>query len=437
MSEITQPQSSGPPGTGASDDDRSNPSRPGMIALPPEQGRREGTALCLSGGGFRASLFHLGALRRLHEAGILQRVRTISSVSGGSILAGYLAGLMIKMGITQGPMRFYDWETDVAQGFRTIAGRDLRTWPVLAHILWNWAFPGPRVRHMVRRYENRVTPRLIGELPASPEFIFCATDMVFGANWEFSRVRCGDWLTGYTHECGDWPIAMAVAASACFPPLFGPMPLKVSGAGLNHGGYRGADRDQLCRNLSLSDGGVYDNMALEPAWKEHEYVLVSDCGAPFQSQIAGDYLSRLMRYTSVIMNQAAAMRKRAFFSDISEKQPQPCRRYKGAYWGIAGSVQRYKSPGDTLTGYSPELVDEVIDRVRTDLDRFTMAEMCVLENHGYLVASAVLSCRRPELIAPGSPPAQPPHPEWMDEARVRREMRDSHKRFSLRRLLGR
>jgi len=35
--------------------------------------REEGIALCLSGGGFRASLFHLGALRRLHEVGILQR----------------------------------------------------------------------------------------------------------------------------------------------------------------------------------------------------------------------------------------------------------------------------------------------------------------------------------------------------------------------------
>ena len=42
-------------------------------------------ALCLSGGGFRAALFHLGALRRLNELGILSRVDTIASVSGGSI----------------------------------------------------------------------------------------------------------------------------------------------------------------------------------------------------------------------------------------------------------------------------------------------------------------------------------------------------------------
>src|SRR5258708_21740913 len=47
--------------------------------------------LALSGGGFRATLFHLGAIRRLHELKILPKLTTISSVSGGSILNGFLA----------------------------------------------------------------------------------------------------------------------------------------------------------------------------------------------------------------------------------------------------------------------------------------------------------------------------------------------------------
>src|SRR5262245_31835308 len=53
--------------------------------------RTRGIALCLSGGGFRAALFHLGAIRRLDELGVLSRLETISSVSGGSILAAFLA----------------------------------------------------------------------------------------------------------------------------------------------------------------------------------------------------------------------------------------------------------------------------------------------------------------------------------------------------------
>src|SRR5438552_9163421 len=45
---------------------------------------RSGVGLCLSGGGFRATLFHLGALRRLNELGVISKPDTISSVSGGA-----------------------------------------------------------------------------------------------------------------------------------------------------------------------------------------------------------------------------------------------------------------------------------------------------------------------------------------------------------------
>ena len=49
-----------------------------------------GMALCLSGGGYRAMVFHLGCLWRLNELGFLSRLSRISSVSGGSITAGQL-----------------------------------------------------------------------------------------------------------------------------------------------------------------------------------------------------------------------------------------------------------------------------------------------------------------------------------------------------------
>jgi len=48
-------------------------------------GHRHRIAICLSGGGFRSAIFHLGAFRRLHELGILREIRLLSSVSGGSI----------------------------------------------------------------------------------------------------------------------------------------------------------------------------------------------------------------------------------------------------------------------------------------------------------------------------------------------------------------
>jgi NTE family protein len=63
----------------------------------------EGTALCLSGGGYRAMLFHLGALWRLHELGLLSGVARVSSVSGGSITAAYLALKWTELYPTPGP----------------------------------------------------------------------------------------------------------------------------------------------------------------------------------------------------------------------------------------------------------------------------------------------------------------------------------------------
>ena len=47
--------------------------------------------LALSGGGFRATLYHLGVIRFLRDAGALQNVTNIASVSGGSILSAHLA----------------------------------------------------------------------------------------------------------------------------------------------------------------------------------------------------------------------------------------------------------------------------------------------------------------------------------------------------------
>jgi NTE family protein len=50
-----------------------------------------GIGIALSGGGFRAMLFHAGAFMRLNELGLLSRAQRISAVSGGSIAAGHLA----------------------------------------------------------------------------------------------------------------------------------------------------------------------------------------------------------------------------------------------------------------------------------------------------------------------------------------------------------
>src|SRR5579862_889675 len=82
--------------------------------LPEPKVRRNGIGLCLSGGGYRAALFHLGALRRLNELGILAKMSTISSVSGGSIISAHLATRLSWPPTSP----VLDWEGRVAVPFR-------------------------------------------------------------------------------------------------------------------------------------------------------------------------------------------------------------------------------------------------------------------------------------------------------------------------------
>ncbi|TGT51788.1 patatin-like phospholipase family protein, partial [Mesorhizobium sp. M00.F.Ca.ET.170.01.1.1] len=64
--------------------------------------------LCLSGGGYRAMLFHAGVLCRLNEAGLLQKIDMVSSVSGGSIAAGLLAVLWPRFSFANGVAGNFD-----------------------------------------------------------------------------------------------------------------------------------------------------------------------------------------------------------------------------------------------------------------------------------------------------------------------------------------
>src|SRR5262249_13278215 len=70
-------------------------------AIPGDEGRtpKAGLALCLSGGGYRAMVFHIGVLWRLNEVGLLSQIQRFSSVSGGSITAGVLAMNWTKLGL--------------------------------------------------------------------------------------------------------------------------------------------------------------------------------------------------------------------------------------------------------------------------------------------------------------------------------------------------
>ena len=95
--------------------------------LPSEKKIPDSVGLSLSGGGFRATLFHIGAIQRLNEFGILPKLTTVSSVSGGSILNGFLATRLSS------PLRngIADFDNAVSKPVRQFCSLDIRRWIAL------------------------------------------------------------------------------------------------------------------------------------------------------------------------------------------------------------------------------------------------------------------------------------------------------------------
>lgn len=384
------------------------------LPKPPE--KRSGIALCLSGGGFRAALFHLGALRRLNELGVLGHVDQISSVSGGSILAAHLVQAIPKW--PEKGERIEDWERTVAAPFRAFTSKNLRAWPLLKRLLpWNWLRQSTSVLALADG-ESRLTQKMLTDLPERPEYIFCATDMVYGTYWVFEKERLGGGdFVGYKETDQAWSVARAVAASSCWPPAFDPLTLR-----LNSDDYTGATehdskRKEHVRDMSLTDGGVYDNMGLEPVWNTANVVLVSDGGGIFQYQNGWNIVQRVMRYHNIVQYQAREIRKRWLMSNFLNQT------LSGTYWGLTSQVGHYGIP--VKYQYSPMIVDTIISHIRTDMDAFSEGECAVLENHGYILADAAIKQHVPKLIAPNALDFTIPSEKWMDEKLVENELADS------------
>ncbi len=395
------------------------------------RGGRTGIGLCLSGGGFRATLFHLGALRRMNELGILSRAdfRTVASVSGGSIAAAGLAAACSRLP-PDGALSPDAWEREVAAPLRAFTRRDARTGPFLKRFVpWNVWRTETTVEALAVRYEKELTAIRLSQLPPRPQFLFLATDMAYGVSWAFTREWMGDYQAGYMRPPDDFTVARAVAASACFPPLFGPMRLRLDPAALKGGAApRDGKRDACLADFRLTDGGDYDNMGLEPVWKTHAVVLVSDAGGLFTEESDKGLLWRVPRYQKIQERQARGLRKRWLIASFCEGAVE------GTYWGVGGAPASYDPASP---GYSAALSRSVIAEIRTDLDAFSDAEACVLENHGYLMAEAALGRHVPALVPAAAPAAAVPHPQWFPPRKTEDEIRAALAGSGRRRTWGR
>ncbi len=381
--------------------------------------------LCLSGGGFRAAIYHLGVLRWLNEQGVLPRLKTVSCVSGGSIVGAHLLATF-GTDWPRAPLSNEEWFTRIVEPFWGVVNRNLRTRPLLKKIFWppnwlrSWASADGLRKEYIRHLFAGEDPAL-AELPGRPEFIFCATDMVFGVNWESCHEKVGSYEAGYMKPPpSEWTLARAVATSSCFPPVFPPARALADPDRMKGGQYKRKDRKKKVSGIRLTDGGVYDNLGLQPVERE-KVVFSSDGGGILKFERVTLPWSLLVRYASLLQSGIGKLRKRRLMQDFMETPP----RKRGSYLDI-GQGSRYESPP-----YPSQDTADLIAAIRTDLNRFTRAEFEILQNHGYLrAAEKTLRYCKDLLDGPPEPEAvQAPYPDWVDPARIRKALRYSKSRF--------
>ena len=295
--------------------------------------------LALSGGGFRATLFGLGSLKRLNDGGLLGKLDLITSVSGGSILTGILAQRWKELDFIDG--RASNFDDIVATQVLKFCNRTIDIGAGLKGLIDPFRSAGKYLTDCYDRYQ--FAGLSLKQIPAAgtpgqPTFIFYATSLQTGRNFRFRQDYIADWMLGSSSKT-DVPLALAVAASSAFPPLFSPIVIKTNPRHWS-GGIPGPERDAMRGRLVLSDGGVYDNMGLEALQQgKIDITLVSDAGAPFELETRPTRGPlQMSRVRDILIDQTRALRKRMLMRELRT------RKQKGAYWGIDTLIGSYKDP---------------------------------------------------------------------------------------------
>jgi NTE family protein len=361
-----------------------------------EGGPQPGIALCLSGGGYRAAVFHVGAIWRLHEAGLLAKTARISSVSGGSITAGVL-GLNWNLIKADGPFDKQAFVEHFVKPVRAMAGETIDRWAIIGGAL----LPGSISEKIQAQYkEHLFGEATLQDLPDTPRIIFNATNVQTSVLWRFSKKYMADYRVGMVDN-PEVSLAEAVAASSAFPPVLSPMVLRLEPEKVKKVKGNDLHKEPYTTKVILTDGGVYDNLGLETAWKKYKTVFISDAGGQIKPEEdpKDDWARHSYRVLNLIDNQVRCLRKRQVIYSYLNK------RRTGAYWGIRTNIENYKL-ADAMPCPEKKTLD--LADTPTRLKRLDGARQEKLINWGYAVCDAAIRKHYDKTIAK---PAGFPYPK--------------------------
>ncbi len=375
--------------------------------------------LALSGGGFRASLFHIGILLSLAYEDKLRSIEVISTVSGGSIVGmGYY--LMVKELLESKEDSEISKEDYIALVEKL---RDRFIEAIQTNIrmrAFDKPISKPLTEHLGELYEREIYKRLIQSMPKSmvdiaispkgvedfnphfhnelrankvPRIIINATLLNNGHNWQFTQEGMGEQsymihsdtdmnepypFRRYNQICGDITIGEAIASSSAVPVVFDPIEIEL---------YEGVCRwyRDKKETLLLSDGGVYDNLGLASIIQDEcSRIIVSDGSKQLDKsdEPSNFRLDVLSRSNDILMNK------------IRDAEYQ---RVQSLYErGVVDTLSIYHLRKRVDDSALKEILDRC-SKIRTDLDSFNDIESNALIYCGYRLASSIY-LKKPKVI---------------------------------------
>ncbi|PKB18071.1 patatin-like phospholipase family protein [Flavobacterium sp. 5] len=396
----------------------------------------------LSGGGFRASLFHIGVLAALAEKDKLKDIEVISCVSGGSIIGAfyYLKIKQLFESKTDESIVQEDYiqivkeieteflsavQKNIRMRLLTSFSKNLKMWNGDSYSRSN------RLGELYEEYfyksllpKNDSSPIFMSDLfivpfghesfklnndnwkrsNKVPQLILNATAVNTGHNWQFTASWMGEPPTYISDEFDVKPrlrrmyyenapeqyqkfrLGYAVAASSCVPVLFQPLVLK-----------------DLYKNfnLELIDGGVHDNQGIASILEQEcDEIIISDASAqmPNHAVHTENALSLFFRVDTILQErlreiQLLDLKSRKYSSIVSKLSIVHLKNgltQLPVSWIDCTDVNRsilydkeIEDENALLKYGLMKKIQKGLSEVRTDLDSFNDLEAYALMYSGY------------------------------------------------------
>lgn len=352
---------------------------------------KPGVGIALSGGGFRATLFHIGALWRLNELGWFPKFKEVTSVSGGSIMACFLGLRWKKLRFNNEDVAI-NFQQEITQPLIEFCSHTIDIGSIVGGILLPFIHPSHLISAKYKKYLfGDATLQGLPDDAEGPRFTIYTSSLQTGASVRFSKPYLADYNIGRI-KSPEISLAKVVAASSAFPPFLCPVILKFDPDEWEK--FEGAnlyEEKKLRSKLYLADGGIYDNLGLERIWDRYEIVLASDAGAPFKIKSMPRALkfSQLLRTTRTLLitsEQTRRLRRRHLIDEFE----QGIR--KGTFWGVATKILDYKLEENGLAApmVSDNATTRFLSNIPTRLKKFSEKDQGQLINWGYALTDAAM-----------------------------------------------